>query len=376
MIDMSKPIRILEVVNIMDRAGLETMLMNHYRHMDRDLVQLDFLTHRPAAGAYDEEICGLGGRVFRAPRLYPQNCLAYRRYMRAFFAEHEYPVVHSHIDAMSAFPLAMARSCGVTVRVAHSHSDSVDRDAKYPVKEIARKRLPSIATHYWACSEAAGAFLFGESNRQRIHVVKNAIDLSSFAFDSAARASARVELGVANGQTVIGHVGRFSAVKNQAFLVNVLAAAIAGGEDAVLAFVGDGELRDKVEQEAASAGLSTRIRFLGLRDDVARLMQGFDVLAFPSLHEGIPLTLVEAQASGLPVLVSDKVSAEALVLPNCSQMALSEPAAAWAAKACGMARMGRAAGCIEALSVAGYEINYSARALQETYRSLYEGARR
>lgn len=371
---MSKPIRILEVVNIMDRAGLETMLMNHYRYMDRDLVQLDFLTHRPAAGAYDEEIRGLGGRVFRAPRLYPQNCLAYRRYMRAFFAEHEYPVVHSHIDAMSAFPLAMARSCGVTVRVAHSHSDSVDRDVKYPVKEIARKRLPGIATHYWACSEAAGAFLFGESNRQRIHIVKNAIDLSSFAFDSAARASSRVELGVTNGQTVIGHVGRFGAVKNQAFLVNVLAAAIAGGEDAVLVFVGDGELRGKVEQEAASAGLSTRIRFLGLRDDVARLMQGFDVLTFPSLHEGIPLTLVEAQASGLPVLASDKVSAEALVLPNCSQMALSEPAAVWAAKACGMARMGRAVGCIEALSAAGYEISHSARALQETYRLLYEGA--
>ena len=112
---MPKPIRILEIVNVMDRAGLETMLMNHYRHMDRDLVQLDFLAHRPVAGAYDEEIREMGGRVFRAPRLYPQNCLAYRRFMRAFFAEHEYPVVHSHIDAMSAFPLAMARSNRVAV---------------------------------------------------------------------------------------------------------------------------------------------------------------------------------------------------------------------------------------------------------------------
>lgn len=371
---MPKPIRILEIVNVMDRAGLETMLMNHYRHMDRDLVQLDFLAHRPVAGAYDEEIREMGGRVFRAPRLYPQNCLAYRRFMRAFFAEHEYPVVHSHIDAMSAFPLAMARSNRVTVRVAHSHSDSVDRDIKYPIKEIARKRLPGIATHYWACSEAAGAFLFGESNRQKIHVVKNAIDLSSFAFNPAARVSARAELGVADGQTVIGHVGRFGAVKNQAFLVDVLAAAVANGEDAVLAFVGDGELRGKIEREAALTGLSARIRFLGLRDDVACLMQGFDVLAFPSLHEGIPLTLVEAQASGLPVLASDRVSFEALVLPNCSQMALSESAAAWADKACGMARAGRAEGCIEALSAAGYEINQSAKALQETYLSLYEGA--
>lgn len=371
---MPKPIRILEIVNVMDRAGLETMLMNHYRHMDRDLVQLDFLAHRPVAGAYDEEIREMGGRVFRAPRLYPQNCLAYRRFMRAFFAEHEYPVVHSHIDAMSAFPLAMARSNRVTVRVAHSHSDSVDRDIKYPIKEIARKRLPGIATHYWACSEAAGVFLFGRQNRDKLHIVKNAIDLSGFAFDPAARASARAELGVTGDQLVIGHVGRFGAVKNQAFLVDVLAACASLGEDVVLVFVGDGELRGKVEQKAASSGLSGRVRFLGLRDDVARLMQGFDVLAFPSLHEGIPLTLIEAQASGLPVLASDKVSAEALVLPNCAQMALSEPAEAWAAKASGMARAGRAEGCIDALAVAGYEINQSAKALQETYLSLYEGA--
>ena len=113
---MVTPIRILEIVNVMDRAGLETMLMNHYRNIDRDVIQLDFLTHRSVAGAYDDEIRELGGRVFHAPRLYPQNCLAYRRYMRSFFSEHDYPVVHSHIDAMSAFPLAMARSCRVTVR--------------------------------------------------------------------------------------------------------------------------------------------------------------------------------------------------------------------------------------------------------------------
>lgn len=376
LIDMSKPIRILEVVNIMDRAGLETMLMNHYRHIDRNMVQMDFLTHRPLEGAYDNEIQELGGRVFHAPRLYPQNCLAYRRYMRSFFADYEYPVVHSHIDAMSAFPLSMARSCGVAVRVAHSHSDSVDRDVKYPIKEIARKRLPSIATHYWACSEAAGTFLFGESNRRKLHIVKNAVDLSGFAFNSPSRAKIRSELAVADGQIVIGHVGRFSAVKNQAFLLNVLAAAVDSGEDVVLAFVGDGELRSRVEQDAASAGLSSRVRFLGLRDDVACLMQGFDVLVFPSLHEGIPLTLVEAQASGLPVLASDEVSSEVLVLPNCGQMALSESVEKWAAAACGMARSGRAEGCIDALTAEGYEINQSAKSLQETYLSLYEGVHR
>ena len=373
---MVTPIRILEIVNVMDRAGLETMLMNHYRNIDRDVIQLDFLTHRSVAGAYDDEIRELGGRVFHAPRLYPQNCLAYRRYMRSFFSEHDYPVVHSHIDAMSAFPLAMARSCRVTVRVAHSHNDSVDRDIKYPIKQIARKRLPRIATHYWACSEAAGAFLFGEENRSKLHIVKNAIDISDFAFDSDVRSSARAELSVADNQLVIGHVGRFSAVKNQEFLVDVLASLVEQGEDAVLVFVGEGGLRDKVEQKAISAGLFDRVRFLGLRDDVSRLMQAFDLLVFPSLHEGIPLTLIEAQASGLPVLASDRVSIEALVLPNCAQMSLVELPGAWAVKASALARSGRATGCVEALSDAGYEIKRSARALQESYLSLYEEAGR
>lgn len=373
---MSNPIRILEVVNVMDRAGLETMLMNHYRHMDRDLVQLDFLTHRSAEGAYDEEIRDLGGRIFRAPRLFPQNYFAYRRFMHAFFAEHAFPVVHSHIDAMSAFPLALARSCKVPVRVAHSHNDSIDNDIKYPIKEIARKRLPDIATHYWACSEAAGTFLFGDDKREKLHIVKNAIDLSNFAFDEMKRKSVRAELGAFNGQLVIGHVGRFSAVKNQSFLLDVLVALVARGENAMLVLVGDGELRRKVEGKTESAGLSSHVRFLGLRDDISQLVQGFDVLAFPSLHEGIPLALIEAQASGLPVLASDRVSAEALVLQSCAQMGLNDSPDAWAEKLRYLADQGRNNDGIKALTAAGYEICKSAEMLQESYLALYEGATR
>ena len=111
---MAAPIRILEVVNVMDRAGLETFLMNHYRHIDRDVVQMDFLTHRPVAGAYDDEIRSLGGRIYRAPRLYPQNWLRYHKWMNSFFAEHDYRVVHSHIDAMSYFPLTVTRLTGTS----------------------------------------------------------------------------------------------------------------------------------------------------------------------------------------------------------------------------------------------------------------------
>lgn len=370
---MADLIRILQIVNIMDRAGLETMIMNHYRAIDRERVQFDFLAHRPQRGAYEEEIESLGGRVYRAPRLYPQNALAYRKFMRRFFAEHFYPVVHSHIDAMSAFPLATARSAGVAVRIAHSHSDSVDRDLKYPVKEWARKRLPGIATHYWACSEAAGAFLFGKENLPKLHIVKNAIDLEGFRFDGRSRSEARTELRLSDGQVAVGHVGRFSAVKNHAFLIDLLAELRGEGADAVLVLVGDGELRGEVEQKVRGLGLSDSVRFLGLRSDVGRLVQAFDVMAFPSLHEGIPLTLVEAQASGLPIVASDKVSEEALVLPNTVRFPLDAPMSEWAGSVIRLASAGRFRHAIEGLSEAGYEIKASAGVLQAAYLSLYEG---
>lgn len=371
---MPNPIRILQIVNIMDRAGLETMIMNHYRVIDRDEIQFDFLVHRPQRGAYEDEIEGLGGEVYRAPRLYPQHALSYRRFMRRFFAEHDYPVVHSHIDAMSAFPLAAARSAGVPVRIAHSHNDSVDRDFKYPVKEWARRRLPGIATHYWACSEAAGAFLFGERNVSRVHLLRNAVDLEEFRFDGDIRDRKRAELGLHEGQLAIGHVGRFSTVKNHSFLVDLLGELLAEGVDAVLVLVGDGELRGEIERTVRERGISGSVRFLGLRDDVNELVQAFDVMAFPSFHEGIPLTLIEAQASGLPIVSSDRVSREALVLPDAIRLALEAPLAEWAKAVVRLARGGRSSHPIEILSNAGYEIGASADALRDAYLSLYEEA--
>ena len=368
---MAEPIRILQIVNIMDRAGLETMIMNHYRAIDRSQVQFDFLVHRPQRGEYEDEIEALGGRVYHAPRLYPQHGLSYRKFMRHFFAEHGYPVVQSHIDAMSAFPLAMARGCGVPVRIAHSHSDAADRDLKYPIKEAARRKLPAIATHYWACSEAAGAFLFGEANLSKVHVVKNAIDLEGYRFDAETRMRMRDELGIAENQIAIGHVGRFSAVKNHAFLVDLLAELRREGTDAVLALAGDGELRQETEHKASSLGLDASVRFLELRDDVPDVVQAFDVLAFPSLREGIPLSLIEAQASGLPVLASDAVSAEAMVLPNAERLPLSAPVSEWARVAVMLAEGGRIEDPIPVLVEAGYEIGASARSLMAEYQRLY-----
>lgn len=373
---MSEPVRILEVVNAMDRAGLETMIMNYYREFDRDRIQLDFLTHRDWRGDYDDEIESLGGRIFRAPRLYPQHWPSYRRFMRRFFAEHRYPVIHSHIDSMSAFPLAMAKECGVPVRIAHSHSESIDRDAKLPIKIVARRKLPGVATHYWACSESAGEFLFGEENLAKVRVVRNAVDLESYRFDADARESVRRELGIADRQLVIGHVGRLSKVKNHPHLVHLLAELRARGVDAVLVLCGDGELRGDLQNMVGKSGLDGSVRFLGVRDDVPRIVNSFDVFVFPSLYEGISLALIEAQANGLPVLASDAVSGESLLLPSAESMRLGSPIGDWADAVIRLSRNGRAGGTIEVLADAGYEIHRAAKELAEIYLTLFSTALR
>ena len=175
---MNEPIRILQVVTHMNRGGLETMLMNYYRNIDRSKVQFDFLTHRPNKGAYDDEIEKLGGIIYHAPRLYPQNYLSYFRWMHEFFNNHhEYTIVHSHIDSMSYVPLLAAKRAGVPVRIAHSHNTKTQLDFKYPLKQYFRLRINEVCNYRFACGQQAGKYLFGD---HVFTVVPNAIDGRKF----------------------------------------------------------------------------------------------------------------------------------------------------------------------------------------------------
>ena len=194
--------RILQVVNDMHRAGLETMLMNYYRNIDRTKIQFDFLTHRPYKSDYDDEILSLGGRMYYAPRLYPQNYIQYFRWMDKFFEEHlEYQIMHSHIDSMSYLPLLAAKRANVPVRIAHSHNTSIDRDLKYPLKQLFRTRITKVANEYCACGEEAGKFLFG--NRD-FKVIPNAIETERFIYKEEVRKRVRKELHFTD-EFVVGH---------------------------------------------------------------------------------------------------------------------------------------------------------------------------
>lgn len=320
-------IRVLQCVNNMHRAGLETMLMNYYRNIDREKIQFDFLVHRAERSDYDDEIESMGGRIYRAPRLYPQNYPAYFTYMKKFFREHpEYKIMHSHIDSMSFLPLLAGKLAGVPVRIAHSHNTSIDLDIKYPLKQCFRFLLPIAANLHLACGEAAGQFLF---RGRDFLVIPNAIDASAFAFDAELREKKRRELEV-EGRFVIGHVGRFCEQKNHEFLVELFEKVLIRNHNATLLLVGTGDKEPQMREKVRSLGLSEQVLFLGKRSDVNELYQAMDVFVMPSLFEGVPVVGIEAQFSGLPCIFSDRVPREVAFADTYSFLPLEAGQEFWA----------------------------------------------
>ena len=357
------PIRILHVVTYMGRGGLETMLMNYYRAIDRTKVQFDFLTHRDFRADYDDEIEALGGKIYRLPNLNPFS----RSYLGAldrFFREHpEYRIVHSHLDCMSAIPLKEAKKHGVPVRIGHAHNSNQPRDAKYLLKLFYKRMIAGQATQLFACSDEAGRWMFGNAD---FRVLNNAIDAGKYAFDADIRSTVRRELGLPADALVVGHVGRFDPQKNHRFLVEIFEKM---PEDARLLLVGDGVLRPDVEQQAEALGIRDRVLFTGVRTDVDRLLQAMDVFLMPSLFEGLPVSIVEAQAAALPCLISDKVPIECKKTELVTQIPLDASPAEWAEAVLSAAEAPRG-DTLAQIREAGFDIRANAEWLQNYYLSF------
>lgn len=235
---MANPIRVAQIVGKMNGGGVEAVVMNYYRHIDRSKVQFDFLVDSDSTLVPREEIESLGGRVFEIPPY--QHVIEYQRELHRLFKQEGWKIVHSHINALSVFPLRAAKKAGVPVRIAHSHSTSGKGEyAKNALKAVLKTQSNRYPTHCFACSRFAGEWLFGKD--ANFEVVYNAIDLNSFRFNAEAREQARADLGLVGGQFVIGHVGRFMAQKNHPFLIDVFAEAAKRRDDAVLLLVGSGE---------------------------------------------------------------------------------------------------------------------------------------
>ena len=343
------------------------MLMNYYRHMDREKIQFDFLEHRMDRAAYDDEIESLGGRIFRLPRLNPLSSDYYHA-LNAFFAAHpEYRIVHSHLDCMSAYPLCAAKNAKVPVRIAHAHSTSQDRNWKLVFKLISKKLISLYTTDLFACSADAGEWMFGTKD---VHILPNAIDIERYSFNLLIRNQTKKALGL-DDAFVIGHVGRFSAVKNHSFLTDIFAQIKRQEPNSKLLLVGAGSEMQAVQQKVKTLGLGADVIFTGVRNDVANLMQAMDVFVFPSLYEGLGIVLIEAQAAGLPCVVSDTIPREAYLTDLVTAEKLSSSVEKWAEKILKKRDFPRTDRRDE-IAAHGFDITTEAVKLQEFYINAYE----
>lgn len=304
---MEEPIRVAQVVGKMNGGGVESVVMNYYRHIDRSRVQFDFLVDADSTLVPREEINQLGGRVFNVPPY--QHINVYQKELVHLFQKYRWPIVHSHLNALSLFPLRAAKRAGIPVRIAHSHSTSGGRElTKNALKAILKHFSYVYPTHRFACSRYAGKWLFGPLSD--FELVYNAIELTRFDFDSQTRNAMRANLGISDQQLVVGHIGRFMPQKNHRFIIDVFAELASKRSDVILLLVGDGEDKIAVEHRAANLGIADKVLFLGQRNDVDQLYQAFDVFILPSLYEGLGIVAIEAQRAGLPCVLSDKVPDE------------------------------------------------------------------
>lgn len=365
-------IRILHSVSNMDRAGIETMLMNYYRRMDRSRIQFDFLVNKPKPGDYDDEIRSLGGRIFVSPGLRPDQFPSYVRFFRRLVAENpDIKILHAHNEGMSEYALAAALLAGISVRIAHAHNTHIQHDWKWPWKVICKSFIPFTATHYFACGNDAGIYYFGKRRwAERGVILRNAIEPTRFAFSPHVRQAVRQRMEAEN-RFVVGHVGRFCRQKNHRRLLKIFASLLAFKPNALLWLAGEGELLPLVQADAARLGIASSVRFLGLRDDIANLCQAMDVFVFPSLYEGLGLAAIEAQATGLPCVFSENVPEEAAILPASTRIPLSASDDVWAHRiaAFDMPNPTRP-NAMQILLDAGYDIEMEALHLSDFYLHL------
>lgn len=361
-----KPIRVAQVVGKMNGGGVEAVVMNYYRHIDRSKVQFDFLVDEDSTRVPEEEITALGGRVFRIPPY--QHPIRYRRELIRLMREQQWPIVHSNINTLSVFPLSAAKKVGVPVRIAHSHSTMGKGEfAKNAMKLALRPFANVYPTIRFACGHYAGEWLFGK--KHDFTVVPNAIELDKFRFDPSVRQETRKELDVAEDTFLIGHVGRFMPQKNQAFLVDVLADLVSSKTNIMLVFVGVGPDKKDVQRHAEELGVADHVMFLGQRSDVNRLYQAFDVFCLPSLYEGLCVVGVEAQCAGLPCLFSDAITREVDVT-GASRFMPIESHKEWSS-ALSKREIGRRIDFFEE-AFAEFDIQQSAKKLVFLYKQLLE----
>lgn len=325
-----KPIRILIVDGKLICGGVEAFLMNIYRHIDRTKVQFDFLVHYKEKFFYDDEVKKLGGKIYRLSFRNDKNYIKYKKDLNKFFKSHigEYKVVWGHMDGLASIYLRAAKKYGY-ITICHSHITSSEKSLKGVVKRILRKDICKYADYKFACSTEAGKYLYGN---EKFKLIPNAIDVNKFVFNEEIRNEIRQKNNWEN-KFVLGHVGRFNDQKNHKYLIEIFKELYIIDNQAILCLCGDGENRKDIEQLVKNLHLDKSVIFLGNISNMNEYYQAFDAFVLPSLYEGLPVSGIEAQVSGLKCYFADTITKEASIISeNTYYLSLEATPAKWAKK--------------------------------------------
>lgn len=325
-----KTIRVAQIIGKWLGGGVEAVVMNYYRHIDRDKIQFDFICDSDSTNIPYDEIERLGGKVILIPPY--QKIIKYHKELKRILKEGNYKIVHSHINTLSVFSLFAAKSAGVPIRIAHSHSTTNKKEKKKNlIKLVLRPFTKLFANQYMACTEHAGRWMFGnkEYDKGSVYILNNAIDLDKFKYDEKTRKKIRKQLNIDDNTLVIGHVGRFVEQKNHRFLIDVFYEVHKHNNNSLLLLVGQGPLMEEMKEKIKVLNLNNSVIFLGQRDNINELYQAMDLFLFPSLYEGLGMVLIEAQCSGLQCFTSNFVPKIADLTKKVSFINLNENSKFW-----------------------------------------------
>lgn len=326
----NEPIRVAQIIGKMWAGGVEAVTFNYYKAIDHSKIQFDFYYDADSTVEPPQDLINMGAKFYKLPPY--QKLWKYIPALRCLLKDKHYTIIHSHLNTLSVFPLFTAWTAGIPVRIAHNHSVPGGNEWKRnTVKAVLKKFAKVFATDYFACSEKAGRWLFGdkEFNKGNITVIKNAIDFEKFKIvqDRVEELQNRYKLC---GATVYGHVGRFTFAKNHTKLLTIFKVIHDRNLESKLLLVGDGELHDQIKREIYDLGLEQAVILTGKVYNPEEYYPLIDVMILPSHFEGLSMTTIEAQVSKVPIVVSKAIPTEAVISDSCVYMDITATDVQWA----------------------------------------------
>lgn len=335
--------RVLCILNNMNSGGAETFLMKIYRTIDKTKYQMDFCINVKEKCFYDDEIRSLGGKIFYVPPK-SKSLSEFKTKLFELISNEKYEyVLRISTNSFSFLDVKIAKGAGAkycAVRAANSGNSSGIKG--YVMHHIGRRMYQKYIDTMISPSDLAAEYTFGKRAYKagRVNILHNAVDINVFKYDAEERSRIRNEFGISDNTLLLGHVGRFMEQKNHGFLLDVFSRVLKKNSNSVLLLVGNGELQDKVKAKAEALGISDSIIFAGVRSDVPSVLSAMDVFVFPSLFEGMPNTVIEAQATGLSCVISDKITKEADITGLVKYLPIDNPSV-WADYICSLDTSGR-----------------------------------